>query len=271
VTPRAGSATLEFAVAGGRTQLLRQHVSYPFHLTRPFHLDRLRPDLATLYLQSASGGIYGGDDLSLDIACGPLAAVCVTTQSATIVHDSKGCLAQQTTRIALAPGALALYTPDPLVLFPGAWLDCRVQLRLAPGARALLQESFACHDPAGTARRFAHCRFETEIQDPAGRLIAADRGEIAGAQLDGPASPLGPWRACGTTLLLGGAWPRPAELQQELDDLGCYAGSGELPNGVGMFLRILAPDGGSLARGLRLAFAHGFAALTDHAPAERRK
>ena len=39
----------------------------PFHVTRPFYLDAQRPDLATLYLQSSSGGVYGGDDLSLTL------------------------------------------------------------------------------------------------------------------------------------------------------------------------------------------------------------
>ena len=70
--------------------LLRQHVPYPFHVTRPFYLDAQRPDLATLYLQSSSGGVYGGDDLSLTLDIRAGAAAQVTTQAATIVHDCRG-------------------------------------------------------------------------------------------------------------------------------------------------------------------------------------
>ena len=49
---RAAEVLLAAELAGGRTILRRQHVGYPFHITRPFQLDRMRPDLATLYLQS---------------------------------------------------------------------------------------------------------------------------------------------------------------------------------------------------------------------------
>jgi urease accessory protein len=56
-TERRIEASLRFATGGGRTVLVHQHVPYPFHVTRAFHLDPSRPDLATLYLQSASGGL----------------------------------------------------------------------------------------------------------------------------------------------------------------------------------------------------------------------
>ncbi len=58
-------ATLRFARGGGRTFLKEQRTPYPFHTTRPHYLDADRPDLATLYLQSASGGLYRGDRLEL--------------------------------------------------------------------------------------------------------------------------------------------------------------------------------------------------------------
>ena len=47
----------------------------PTRFTRhaPFYLDPARPDLATLYLQSASGGLYRGDRVALSIVAEPLA------------------------------------------------------------------------------------------------------------------------------------------------------------------------------------------------------
>jgi urease accessory protein len=95
-TGRQQGAVLRFGLAGGRTALLHQHVPYPFHITRPFHLHPASPELATLYLQSASGGLYAGDDLSLALHVGQGAAAHVTTQSATIVHacharPARGC------------------------------------------------------------------------------------------------------------------------------------------------------------------------------------
>src|SRR5260370_8169750 len=76
-------------LAGGRTVLRRQHVGYPFHITRAFQLDRMRPDLATLYLQSASGGLYAADRLKLDLTIGHGAALNLTTQASTVVHDGR--------------------------------------------------------------------------------------------------------------------------------------------------------------------------------------
>ena len=52
----------------------------------PFYLDRECPEIATLYLQSASGGLYRGDDVALSIVAGPHAAAHVTTQASTLVH-----------------------------------------------------------------------------------------------------------------------------------------------------------------------------------------
>jgi urease accessory protein len=80
---REAQALLVAEFAGGRTMLRRQHVGYPLHVTRPFYLDRPRPDLATLYLQSASGGLYAGDRLTLDLVAGDNTALNLTTQAST--------------------------------------------------------------------------------------------------------------------------------------------------------------------------------------------
>ena len=72
---REAEVLLVAELAGGRTILRRQHVGYPFHITRAFQLDRMRPDLATLYLQSTSGGLYAADRLALDVTVGAGAAL----------------------------------------------------------------------------------------------------------------------------------------------------------------------------------------------------
>ena len=68
---RRVQASLVFARGGGTTVLSRQVVPYPFHITRAFRMHPESPDLATLYLQSASGGLYAADHLTLDIAARP--------------------------------------------------------------------------------------------------------------------------------------------------------------------------------------------------------
>lgn len=265
-------ARLDFARAGGRTRLLRQHVPYPFHVTQPFSLDPGRPDLATLYLQSASGGLYRGERLDLTITAGAAAAVAVTTQSATIVHDCQGQPAAQTVKLALQPGSLLIYTPDPLVLFPGAAVHTALEVTLPPGAVAVCQDGFACHDPAGRGAMFDEIRMATVVRSPAGAVLMTDRGVITGAALGGAASPLGPvYRAAGGLLLLGMALPGARALQDEIDGLGCLAGWSALPNGIGTGIRLLAQDGAALARGLAAATRACFTAAVGVAPAPRRK
>ena len=83
---RRVQASLVFARGGGTTVLSRQVVPYPFHITRAFRMHPESPDLATLYLQSASGGLYAADHLTLDIAARPGARVHVTTQAGTVVE-----------------------------------------------------------------------------------------------------------------------------------------------------------------------------------------
>ena len=87
--------------------------------------------LATLYLQSASGGLYRGDNVALSIVAGPHAAAHVTTQASTIVHRTYQRAVAQRTRIEIGEHAFAAVTPDPLVLFPGAEICCTTEVTLA--------------------------------------------------------------------------------------------------------------------------------------------
>ena len=266
-----GKASLLFGPAAGRTVLIRQHVAYPFHITRPFHLDPALPDLATLYLQSSSGGLYRADDLALTIELQPGARAAVTTQAATMVRDARGGAAVMRTVLHLAPRSTLLFTPDPLVLFPGAALRSTLHLVLPDDAVALCTDGFACHDPTGGSGTFRQMGTETIIRTPCGRTLLADRGLIEGAALGTAASPLGPYRAAGTLLLLHARLDDAAALQAALDATGCLSGISDLPNAAGTAVRLLAPDGGRLTRGLAVAFDTCFRTIFGRPPAVRRK
>jgi urease accessory protein len=265
-------AALRFAVGGGRTVLTAQHVPYPFHVTRPFYLDDSRSGLATLYLQSASGGIYRGDRLALTIEVGRGAAAHVTTQAATIVHDTRESPAEQVTRIVVARDAVALLTPEPLLLFPGADVTSRTEVVLSAGATLIATDGFACHDPAGEGRAFARHAMASVVHGETG-LLLSDRGSIDGAAFAGNASPLGPYRAAGTLLVLGRNAYRldPAAVEARIGPTGCLAGLSRAPNEAGFAGRILARDGGALRQGLEEAFAVVVESVLGFVPARRRK
>ena len=266
-------ASLHFSRGGGRTMLARQRVPYPFHATRPFYLDQAFPELATLYLQSASGGLYRGDSVALSIVADRHAAAHVTTQAATIVHRTHQRGVVQNTRIEVGEHAFLAMTPDPLVLFPGAEISCSTDITLAAGGRAILIDGLAQHDPEGLGCPFDRYSNAVIVRDAAGAVLLADRGSLTGEAMSGPASPLGPFRAVGTLFVVGdGAERCDADvLESRLAELGCVAGLSKLPNNAGIGGRILAENGGALARGLEAAFALAFAALLGVPPARRRK
>ncbi len=274
----AVEAGLEFSHGGGRTVLARQRLPYPFHATRPFYLDPARADLATLYLQSAAGGLYRGDRIALSIAAEPGSAAHVTTQAATIVHRTDRFPVEQSTRIEVGDDAFLAWTPDPLVLFPGAEISCATAITLSASGALILTDGLSHHDPGGPdaqgfSRPFARYGNAVVVRDATGRILLNDRGSLAGEALFAPSSPLGRHRAVGTVFVLGrGAHICDAELlEKRLAACGCVAGFSALPNDAGIGGRVLAPNGGALARGRAAAVAIAFAALIGVPPARRRK
>jgi urease accessory protein len=271
---RHRAARLVFARGGGRTALARQIAPYPFHVTRPFALDVDRPDLATLYLQSASGGVYRGDELDLTIKVGSGASAHVTSQAATIVHDTGARPARMTTRLDVADGAFAALTLDPLVLFPGAELDVETSVTLADGALAILSDGVAAHDFAGAGRPFARLSSALSVFDGRGRLLLADRAMVFGPDVIEGSALLGQGaRAFGNALILAPAerLVDPRALETAVDALGCLAAASAAPHGAGLAVRLLAPDGGQLARALDLVFSLAAEAMLGFRPARRRK
>lgn len=259
---RVADAYLAADLAGGRTTLRRQHIGYPLHVTRGFYLDRARPDLLTLYLQSASGGLYAGDRLKLDVAVGPAAALHLTSQAATVVHHGRNAASSQQLRINVASAAFCAVASDPYILFPGANLSLDTSAVVAEDAVLFLADGIALHDPANSGRVFARYSGRQRILRPDGRLLLQDYGQISGDELRN--GPLGTMAASASALIIAPPDKLPGIklLAQALDQTGCLAGASEAPNEAGLVIRIMAPEGGTLARGLEAAFhAAGSAAL----------
>ena len=141
---------LGFAVdADGRSYLRRQYASYPFHVCRVHYHDKDHPGLATLYVQSCSGGIYEDDRLDVTLAAAQGAEAYVSTQAATVVHSMPSGSASQRVRIECEGGSYLEYLPDPQILFPGSRCRSEIAVRLSGDAVALVSDSFLTHDPAG--------------------------------------------------------------------------------------------------------------------------
>ncbi|MBP5858425.1 urease accessory protein UreD [Marivibrio halodurans] len=300
--PRRVAAALLFRRAGhqpgARTFLARQHTPHPFHMTRPFHFPDDPPGMATLYLQSSSGGLYGDDDLTLDIWAEAGAAAQITTQASTIVHAARGGVTRQTVRLRADSGALLEYLPDPVILFPGADIAARVEARVAPGAVAMLSDSFLAHDPDGADARFL--RFENAIvihrgavvedgwaEDGAAAPTLVDRMRLAGACWPGRGTAVQDFRCHGAFFLVNppdGARAVEAmraallAVEQSGTDSGgtggesrAYSAVEHMPGRGIVAARFLTRDGALLSRMLNEVAAAARLAVTGWPPARRPK
>ena len=270
---REAEVLLVAELAGGRTVLRRQHVGYPFHITRPFQLDRTRPDLATLYLQSASGGLYAGDRLALDLVVGTGAALHLTTQASTVVHDGRADGSEMRQSVTVKDNAFCAVISDPYVLFPGADLRIATTATVAAGATLILADGFAVHDPHRRGGTFAGFSTDTRIMGADGGLLVSDRGSVSGDELGATCGALGGMTAAGSVLMIAPPDRRAdiTDVEAAADSCGCLAGATAAPNGAGLAMRLLAPDGGTLIRGIEAAFHVAARAALGVDLAPRRK
>jgi urease accessory protein len=253
---REAKALLVAELAGGRTVLRRQHVGYPFHVTRPFQLDRMRPGLATLYLQSASGGLYAADRLMLDLVVGVGASLNLTTQASTIVHDGREDGSMMRHSVTVKDNAFCAVISDPYILFPGASLHLEIIATVAIGSILIMADGFAAHDPHRRGGTFMQFSTDTRIMRPDGKRVVIDRGSVRGDDLCSPCDALGGMTAAGSLLVIAppGQLADLAEIEAAADSHGCLAGPTAVPNRAGLAMRLLAPDGGTLIRGIEAAF-----------------
>ena len=260
----------------GRTFLARQFVTYPFFLTRPFYLDEALPGMASLILQSVSGGMYQDERLAVSLTAGVGAQVHCTTQSATVVHSmAEHRDACQVVKISVAAGALVEYLPGPLILFPHANLRTAMQVVAEAGAVVVIGEAFLRHDPAAQNRGFGALLGEASFHRPDGQLLALDRFQITGDErtLVSPGV-FQHFQAQGTVWVLCSSSTTEvlAGLREALTGVaGLYAGASTLPNNVGVWARFLASDGVALSRGFHAAWAAVRRILTGKGLAGQRK
>lgn len=272
VPARRVQGDLSFANVAGRTYLMRQHTPHPFHITRPFRHVRDPGGMVTLYLQSSSGGLYGDDDLALSVEVEPGAAVHLTTQASTVVHDARSRQGtRQTVSLTVGTGALLEYLPDPAIMMSGARLTTRIRAQLAEGAAVLLADAQLCHDPDGRGRHFGSLECEIAVSTAgsgAGKPLFLDRFELTGGDW---LTRTGGYRCAGTVVVAGDTSAGPAMLDAADSLTGVYAGLSTLADRNISVLRFLAEDGVALSRALRTAWSAARHALTGEFPVARRK
>lgn len=156
-----GKLRLEYARRNGRTIIARSHCTSPWHLFPPIYLD----DSGAAYtlLLNPSGGLVGGDRLSIDMTLGPQSHVLISTPSANRVYRSLGDEAEQKVRLSVASGAVLEWFPEVTIPFAGSRFVQTVDVTLAEGATALIWDSLASGRIA-RGERWAFASLQNEIR-----------------------------------------------------------------------------------------------------------
>ena len=274
---RPAAMNLEFARApDGLTHIASQYAAYPFHICRPFRYENDPTGMATVYMQSASGGLYEHERLETTLIANENATVHVTSQASTIVHEMQGGRAEQIVTLRVEANAWLEYLPDPLILFPGARVDSRVRLVLAEGAQAIIADSFLAHDSKAAGRMFDRLNSEVRIEATGGTLLACDAFAVEGVQFRDALALGGRGFATHGSMAMLSATAATDEalaaIRAQIDsNEECYGGASLLPNGAGLWVRLVARDGAALKRTMIGVWASMRRSMTGIEPVARRK
>lgn len=242
-----------------RTQLATCEQQQPLQVIRAFPLTY---GGVLVHLHNLSGGILGGDLLTLEIEVGADAYAQLTSTSATRLYRCRPTAptAKQTMSVQVHNDGLLEYVPDPLIPFAGARYQQQTQIELADGAGLFWWETLA---PGRTARGecFAYDLLQLEYTITAnGKPLAIERSKLIPQQQTMPSlARLGPYRYMGSFYIcrVGLAAARWLQLEQQLNELAYQLSRpSEIIWGVstlvahGLVVRVVSCEGREIAPGL---------------------
>ncbi|HEX8749940.1 MAG TPA: urease accessory protein UreD, partial [Nitrospira sp.] len=138
---RVGKLALEYVRQGHRTVFGHTSCQTPWHLFPPIYLD----DTGSAYtlLVNPSGGLVGGDHLSIDLSVGTKAHALISSPSANRVYRSLSKDAVQEVHITVEPGGILEWVPELTIPFAGSRFRQTIDARLAAGATLILWDAVA--------------------------------------------------------------------------------------------------------------------------------
>jgi urease accessory protein len=139
-----GRLTLEFAAHAGRTRIAARRHEGPFCIQRPFFPG---DGVCHAYLLHPPGGLAGGDELALEVACEPESHVLLTTPAATKFYRSDDAPSVQRHRLRVAAGATLEWLPLDTILFGGSRAVIETTVALERDARFIGFEQLSLGRP----------------------------------------------------------------------------------------------------------------------------
>ena len=198
---RVGRLALEYVRQETRTAFSRTNCQSPWHLFPPIYLD----DSGTAYtlLLNPSGGLVGGDHLSIDLTVGPDGHVLISTPSANRVYRSVAETSVQDIDIHLDHGAILEWFPEHTIPFAGSRFRQSIHVQLAKDAIVLLWDAIASGRIA-RGERWAFISLENEIRiTTAQGLSLLERYNLAPAAEPGQVGLAAEWDYVASLFVVG--------------------------------------------------------------------
>jgi urease accessory protein len=256
-TPKLGRLTAVAAPAAGRTVLRSLHAEGTLKAMRAHHLDPALPAMAFLTIASPGGGVLQGDRLEIEISIEEGAQLHIGTTSATRIYGMPDGAAEARTHFTVAHGAYGEYVPDPFIPYSGSRFTGHARHVVAESGALLLAEVVGPGRLArGESLAYDFFNTDTEVRRPDGTLLFRDTTSLFPADGVAALGLLGSHRAIGTLYAIAGGLDTSVfdSTIARCDEIGLLAGCSELPNGAGMWFRVMAPDAPSAHDAVKAAW-----------------
>jgi urease accessory protein len=249
---RDGRLALAFERRGSRTVVARCRYTLPLQVLAPMALD---DSAAIVSVLNPTGGLVGGDALSIEVDAGPGAHACLTTPSATKVYRAESAPATQEVALRVADGARLEWVPDHTIPHAGAAFRQVLSAEVGEGAALVVVDAFAAGRVArGEAWRFALLDSTLTIRDRGGpvlhdRFVLRDGGPRGLGVTEGR-----PYFATVVVVADAGVAAFAERVAALDDDAAIDLGAGRLAR-RGAVVRCLAADAPALGRVLDAVWA----------------
>lgn len=273
---RVGELTLQYTKQDDRTVIARSYVTTPWKLLPPIYLD----DTGSAYtlLVNPSGGLVGGDRLSMDMTLEQNAHVLISAPSANRVYRTEEEISEQCIDIRVGSGGILEWFPEHTIPFAGSRFRQRLHASLASGATLVLWDALASGRIA-RGERWAFTDLENEI-----RITTASGSALLERFVLAPATDLGPvglaeeWDYVASLYVVNDAmvpemWNRlESHIASRLDERpGQVLGGVSTPTVPGLAVKLLARTAPDLTYMLEALWAAVRAVLWNLPPVALRK
>ena len=257
---RRGALSYEFKRQGPRTILTRSSCTSPWHHFPPSYLDD--SGCAYTWLVNPSGGLVGGDHVSVEARLHAGTHVLMTSPSANRVYRSLSDPAVQEVCLSVGPGARLEWVPEVTIPFAGSRFRQSIHVDLAPGATVVLWDALASGRVARRERwAFATVENEICITTPLGGSVV-ERYRLVPGGLPESVGLAGSWDYVASLFVIGDAvdadvWNRlDVVLAAILDERpGLVLGAVSSPAAPGLVVKLVARSAPDLTETLAAIWA----------------